>query len=257
VNPSIVDGCTPVKVCFNNLSKPIDSTYKIVWDFGDGNKGNQISPCHTYLDEGIYSVKLDVTSPIGCHIAKDYPNWISVRQSPEADFSASPEHLTSLQRRAKFEDLSDFSDTREWAFNDKERFLQENLEYTFKDTGLQKIRLIAINNNGCRDTLIKYIDVEPMVTYFMPNAFTPNNDGANQDFHGKGILLGMKDFQMTIWDRWGMKLFSTTNPLIGWNGTLNNEGFPLLPGGVYVYKVTYKTPRDKVVELNGFATLIR
>ncbi len=130
------------------------------------------------------------------------------------------------------------------------------LDHTFRDTGLQKVSLIAINNNGCRDTLIKFIDLEPRVTLFMPNAFTPNGDSDNNEFGGVGIFEGMKDYEMTIWDRWGMKLFSTNDPLTGWNGRLDNNGSDL-PNGVYVYLVRYKTPRDKVVEIKGFANLIR
>lgn len=256
VDPSIVEGCTPLKVCFNNLSIPIDTTYKINWDFGDGTKGNQISPCHTYANEGLYSLKLELTSPIGCYTSRDYPAWISTRQSPEANFSFTPDQLNTFQRTARFSDLSNYAQTREWSFNDKDKSSILELDHTFRDTGLQKVSLIAINNNGCRDTLIKFIDLEPRVTLFMPNAFTPNGDSDNNEFGGVGIFEGMKDYEMTIWDRWGMKLFSTNDPLTGWNGRLDNNGSDL-PNGVYVYLVRYKTPRDKVVEIKGFANLIR
>lgn len=256
VDPSAVDGCTPLKVCFNNLSVPIDSTYKILWNFGDGNTGNQISPCHTYNEGGVYSLKLEVTSPIGCYIARDYPAWITTRKSPVADFNFTPSQLSSLVRTARFDDLSTNANSREWTFNDRDKSKLISLDHTFRDTGLQKISLIAISINGCRDTLVKYVDVEPKVTFYVPNAFTPNGDSSNDEFQGIGILDGMKDFQMTIWDRWGMKLFSTNDPLVGWNGRLNNEGKDL-PNGVYVFQINYKTPRDKAIEIKGFATLIR
>lgn len=256
IDPSQVDGCTPLIVCFNNLSVPIDTSYTIRWDFGDGSTGNQISPCHNYDKGGLYDVKLEITSPIGCYTSRQYPALISVRQSPDAEFDLNPDQLNTFQRTANFQDMSIFSDAREWAFNDRDKSSIAQLAYTFRDTGLQKIRLVAISNNGCRDTLIKYIDVEPIVTLFMPNAFTPDGNSGNDSFLGVGIVNGMKDYEMSIWDRWGMKLFTTNDPLLGWNGRLNNEGTDL-PNGVYVYLVRYKTPRDKSVEIKGFATLIR
>jgi gliding motility-associated-like protein len=256
VNPSSVTGCTPLKVCFNNLSIPIDSTYKLLWDFGDGQTATSISPCHEYQNEGLFSVRLEVTSPIGCFTSIDYPGLIDVRKSPEADFSITPEMLTSLRKTARFQDLSQFSTSREWLLNDLDRFQTPGFDFTFRDTGVQKIRLIAISSNGCTDTLIKYIDIEPRVTFYVPNAFTPNEDTQNDEFLGKGILEGMKNFRMTIWDRWGMELFMTSNPRQGWNGKLNNTGRDV-PNGVYVFKVDYLTPRDKAVEIKGFVQVLR
>jgi gliding motility-associated-like protein len=256
VDPGRVQGCTPLRVCFNNLSVPIDTTYTIHWDFGDGTSGTKISPCHTYSEEGIYSVKLEITSPIGCYTEKLYPNLVNTSLSPEAIFDYSPDQLTSLKPTTSFSDNSNFASSREWIFNDQDRFIIPRLDYTFQDTGLQKVTLIAISSNGCRDTLIKYIDVEPRVTFFMPNAFTPNGDSRNDLFKGSGIVKDMKFFEMTIWDRWGMQLFKTHDPQEGWNGKLENKGVDL-PNGVYVYKVNYITPRDKLLEISGFATLIR
>ncbi len=46
VEPSIYNGCSPQDVFFNNLSYPIDSTYTTIWDLGDGNTSNEISPTH-------------------------------------------------------------------------------------------------------------------------------------------------------------------------------------------------------------------
>ncbi len=61
------------------------------------------------------------------------------------------------------------------------------------------------------------------------NAFTPNNDSSNDQFIGKGVLLeNLSDFNMRIWNRWGEKVFETSDPFTGWNGTKDNVG-ALLP----------------------------
>jgi len=256
VDPSAFDGCTPLNVCFNNLSVPIDTSYTIVWDFGDGKSSSDISPCHSYKDGGLYSVKLQITSPIGCYIEKAYPNWINVRQSPKADFSYTPDKFSSFQKTASFTDLSTNTNSRLWIFDQTDKSSLINPIYTFRDTGRQSIQLIAINNNGCRDTLTQYLDVEPIVTYHMPNAFTPNGDSKNEYFLGLGVLDGMGSFEMSIWDRWGGRVFKTNDPREGWNGRFENSGSNL-PNGVYVYLVRYTTPRNQLIELKGFANLIR
>lgn len=66
----------------------------------------------------------------------------------------------------------------------------------------------------------------------------------------------MKTYEMSIWDRWGSRLFMTQDPLQGWNGRFDNQG-ALLPNGVYVYVVRYTTPRNELIELKGFATIVR
>ena len=90
----------------------------------------------------------------------------------------------------------------------------------------------------------------------MPNAFTPNADGQNDLFLGKGITNGMKNFEMAIYNRWGELLFSTNDPYEGWNGKKNNVG-TLAPNGVYVYQLKYEDSRGNTFTDKGFATLIK
>ena len=115
---------------------------------------------------------------------------------------------------------------------------------------------MSFHPSGCPDTIIQIIDVDPVVTYFMPNAFTPNADGQNDVFLGKGILFGMKNFELNIYNRWGEIIFQTNDPLQGWNGQKNNVGAHA-QNGVYVYQLNYEDSRGNKVRDNGFATLIR
>ncbi len=256
VDPSQTSGCSPLDVCLRNLSSPIDTSYNIHWDFGDGTTGSQISPCHRYEQGGVYNVKLEVTSPLGCYTERYYNQLIRVEQSPIADFEATPDKLSSFDPVVTLNDLSTFSNSRQWTFNDKDKSVLGFLQYTFRDTGIQKIQLVAISLNGCSDTLVKYIDVEPRVTYFLPNAFTPNGDSKNDVFTGVGYTFGMEQFELSVWDRWGSMIFQTNNPLEGWNGRFENSG-ENAPNGVYVFRLSYRTPRKELVENKGFVTLIR
>ncbi|MBK8346967.1 MAG: gliding motility-associated C-terminal domain-containing protein [Saprospiraceae bacterium] len=95
-----------------------------------------------------------------------------------------------------------------------------------------------------------------MVKLFVPTAFTPNNDGLNDDFIPKGIFEGLRNYSFTIWNRWGDKIFDTDNFLEGWNGLRNNSG-AVAPPGVYAYVIEYIDPLGDTKTLKGHCTLIR
>jgi hypothetical protein len=80
--------------------------------------------------------------------------------------------------------------------------------------------------------------------------------GQTMIFAGKGFVEGMKNFRMQIYNRWGERVFLTTDPLKGWNGQKDNAGAPS-PQGVYLCLVTYTSPRGEDRELRSYATLLR
>ncbi len=257
IQPSSFIGCAPGDIFFNNLSVPIDSTYKIVWKFGDGDSVlNVISPNHIYTQPGLYDVSIAITSPIGCFIADTFPSLIRVVPSPTAGFTFAPEEVTSLDPLVQFTDESKDANRWFWKFD---RFGTSTLPspaFTFPDTGLMRILQVVTHPEGCKDTLVRYIDVLPKVQWFMPNAFTPNGDGTNDGFFGKGVLEYATDFSMNIWNRWGELVFETNDPNEAWSGRAQQTG-GYSPVGVYVYVVRFKGPRGQEFEYKGYATLVR
>jgi gliding motility-associated-like protein len=256
IEPSTFAGCTPSDVTFKNLSKPIDSTYITRWTFGDGGTSDRISPVYTYKTPGLYSVSIEVTSPIGCKISRTFKDWIKISQGSMADFNYTPDKITQFSPTISFNDLSQNANQWQWFLGQKKFSSRQNPIYTFRDTGLQKIRLVTNNQYGCIDSVTKYIDVVPEINYFLPNAFTPNNDAINDGFKGKGYTEGIKSFTLKIWNRWGELIFETSNPDESWNGRKYNSGEDS-PQGVYLCIVNYVSPRGQSTELRGYATLIR
>jgi len=249
-------GCNPTPILFTNNSMPIGADYDILWDFGDGNTSTEISPTHIYEKAGTYSVSLSIESPLGCFVAEDYPDLINILESPEAGFSLTPNELSSTNPTVQVNDASFNAVEWRYEFSNQGTATMANPSFTFRDTGQQQIVQIVTAPSGCIDTAIQFIDVIPFVQWFMPNAFTPNRDGVNDIFIGNGSLAGATDFTFTIWNRWGELVFETTNINKGWNGQKGNIGRDS-PAGVYVYVLSYRTPRREKVLLEGFATLIR
>lgn len=71
---------------------------------------------------------------------------------------------------------------------------------------------------------------------FVPNAFSPNNDGNNDIFLPLTSDM-LKFFSLTIYNRWGEVIFKSNDHLIGWDGTVNHQP---CPQGVYVWKCEYQ-----------------
>lgn len=256
VEPSTFRGCLPASVFFNNLSMPIDTTYDITWDFGDGNTSGDISPTHIYEEEGLYSVSVKIVSPLNCEIERSFNGWITVEEKPTADFTFNPPFPSVFDRSVQFTDQSTGAISWQWNFDGDGSAFQPNPNYTFPDTGFHQIDLVVRHVSGCTDTATQIIDIRPESNFFMPNAFTPNTDATNDVFKGIGYIEGISEFNMSIWSRWGEQVFETDDPLQGWNGRKENTGAEL-PNGVYVYLVTYNDPRNRPQKLKGFATLIR
>ncbi len=113
--------------------------------------------------------------------------------------------------------------------------------------------------NGCTDMTCNLVTVEyPCPTspdFTVPNAFSPNRDGKNDIFIIQGIGLCVKDFVLTIFDRWGEKVFQTTNSNLGWDGTFHNK---IMDPGVYTYFVsTTLVANGATIQKKGNVTLIR
>ncbi len=256
VAPSSFTGCVPADIFFNNLSFPIDSTYGIEWNFGDGGTSGDISPTHTYEDPGNFTVDVKITSPIGCTTDTTFNGLISMQESPKADFTIFPENPSSIIPRVEITDRSERATRWFYDFGNTFNTFERNPSYSYPDTGRYTLTQIVTHPNGCMDTLSKLIDIQPEVRFFLPNAFTPNGDSVNDVYRGVGIMEGSTDFVMTIWNRWGELVFEADDPNESWNGRKFNSGQDA-PNGVYVVQVNYKGPRGEKIELKGFATLIR
>lgn len=85
----------------------------------------------------------------------------------------------------------------------------------------------ALVNEFCRPTL------------FIPNTFTPNGDGRNDEWLPVGNNVGF--YEMSVFDRWGGVIFHTTDFTKGWDGTMNGNQ---VPNEVYAYRVVFRLIED-------------
>jgi len=254
ISPNRVDDCPPAAITFNNLSSPIDETYDLVWDFGDGGFSSEISPTHVFEEAGTYNVSLSITSPIGCRTDTVFRELIQIHPGPIAGFAVSPEKPDPFNPVVNFTDQSIDPWRWNWNFDGVHTSIEQNPVFTLQDTGLHRIVLRVTNIFGCQDTASRLIDVAPFISFHMPNAFTPNNDTVNDVFKGEGFLRGVQRFSLKIWSRWGDLIFESNDPDFGWNGWIGNQQ---APQGVYLYEVSLSHPRGAPEFYKGFVTLVR
>ena len=114
----------------------------------------------------------------------------------------------------------------------------------------QSYSIIVTDENNCQDSDLIYLDFE--ATLYIPNAFYPDSKNGNSIF--KGVGLNIREFEMTIYNRWGELLKIIDNLDEGWDGTYQNQ---LCPNDVYIWKVKYLTDREERKELTGHVTLLR
>ncbi len=96
-----------------------------------------------------------------------------------------------------------------------------------------------IDDMGCVQEGIVNVYMQDYTTsVFIPNAFTPNNDGINDVFQAQGVDVA--EFDMTIWNRWGDQIFATSSMDVPWTGNYHAGGEHYVPDGVYSYYITFR-----------------
>ena len=122
--------------------------------------------------------------------------------------------------------------------------------FRVKESGIYSVKVFNSYNCSFSDTI--FIAEECPTLIYIPDAFTPNNDGHNDLF--QIIANNIKEFDLVIFDRWGEKVFHTTDPQQGWDGTYNSSN---CVDGVYYYQFLMKDSHGKAHGKTGTLTLMR
>ena len=141
-----------------------------------------------------------------------------------------------------------------WDFGSGAPSTERDPFHVFTSVG-EHIVFLTVNNiqSGCESTVslltvnITEMDIDA------PNVFTPNGDGNNDEF--RVYYKSVKKFSMVVFNRWGRKVYESTNPAEGWDGTIGNG---LADPGVYFYVIEAEgyNPNEKK-KLQGPIHLIR
>lgn len=241
-------GCVPYNAIFNNTSA---GGLTFLWNFGDGTTSTVDNPTHLYASTGNYTVTLYAFDSTSCNKIDSTSSTISVMGLPVAAFTASPvppQENTPTQ----FTNLSVGAVTYLWNFGDGDSSTEVNPRHLFLATGTYNVCLTATNSAGCKDSICMPVSalIKPLLD--VPSAFTPGKFGANSRIHVKGF--GIKDMHWIIYNRWGQKVFESTDPANGWDGYFKGK---LQAMDVYTYTLDVIFSDGNKVRKAGDITLIK
>lgn len=252
-------GCSPLCVSFTDLTTVIGGGTIVAWqwDLGNGMVSNLQNPTTCYTGVGTYDVRLIVTTNLGCMDTLVFNNYITVHPFPVACFTSDPNPTTINNPTVTFLSCStaDEPATYEWAFGVNNSTSTGSMTtFTYPYPGEFGVGLIVTNAYGCKDTVFGEVVVTADFTFYVPNTFTPNDDGINDVFRPYGTYV--RDYEMYIFDRWGEKLFYTKKLDIGWDGKLNTNG-QVAKQDVYTYKINVVSDLGQEYTYTGQVQLVK
>ena len=130
---------------------------------------------------------------------------------------------------------------------------QDNRFFDGKTQWAKCYRIMAIEKDGnLQQSISNLLCLDYEAVLWIPTAFSPNRDGLNDSFLVQGIRI--EDFNLQLFNRWGEKVFETTDPKIGWDGNFHQNP---CAAGVYTYIIKATGNVGKQISLSGSLHLLR
>lgn len=217
----------PDSICFGysiNFEVTTHEEASYVW-----KKGNTVVGFSRFLpivnaqfqDSGTYVC----TVTNSCDVASNIPKYVKILPSPVAKIIGDSV-------------ICDFEEIELSVIDGYEKYLWstgDTLNSIEVDT-YGHFDVVIVNLEACTTKVNHEITLTCQPEIYIPTAFTPNNDGANDQF--VFYTHNVEEFHLEIFNRLGVKVFQTDNPHDSWDGYYNNHK---LPAGIYAYNYKYKT----------------
>jgi|688.fasta_scaffold84632_3 gliding motility-associated-like protein len=222
------DKCEPFCQLFDSK---LSNTNLVSYSINNQNyMGDSVNIC---LPSGEYTISTTVIGKNGCREVFNYPNKIVVNKKPDAWFNWSPDNINTVSdNKVTFNHLYP-KDVINWSWQiDTDTTQIKSPVYTFEKQGTYPVSLLVTNKWGCKDTVIRVVKVQDEFLFWIPDVFTPNGDGVNDLFKPK--CIGIKSYDMFVFDRWGNQIYYGNEQSKGWDGLYKGI---ICQDGVYVYYI--------------------
>lgn len=229
---------------------------------GDFSESGQAPTISAPVEDTDFTVT--VTDLVG-HTASDSLSYTAIAVQAHYDYTPTKEsgdvlnegHISvsdgSAPLEIRFTDESKGNITNwSWDFGSGAPTSERDPIQVFTSVGEHIVNLTVLNDQ-CESTISLLTVIITDMAIEAPNVFTPNGDGFNDEF--RVYYKSVKKFSMVVFNRWGRKVYESTNPADGWDGNIGNG---LADPGVYFYVIEAEgyNPNEKK-ELQGPIHLIR
>lgn len=230
------DGCLPLIVNFQNTTPGINSNF--AW-FVNGqmvsNGSDNVS--YTFTESFCQNIGLSLTDNNGCSNQLDSANVVCPFPDPIIDFTFDPINPTLADFEISFNETLGNTSTNYWEFGDGLSSFDwaPTHFYETQVPSEYEVCLTGFDINGCESKMCKYLNIESGFEIFCPTAFTPGDDGLNDGF--RPVFVSKKEifkYQMRIFNRYGEKIFDSTDIKQAWYGN-NDKGDMYVPDGSYTW----------------------
>ena len=248
-----LDSCSPHTVTFRNTSTIApQENINYLWNLG-GYTSNEPSPSFPFEIAGSYDLMLTATSAFGCADTLIDSNFVTIHPNPTAIFTPDPAITDQFNTQIYMVNNSVGASTYNWSFVDSV-YTGQNPVINVPDTGVNYIYMEAVSEFGCIDTTVGNVYIEPMFAFYVPNAFSVNQDYVNETFSPRGT--GFIEYEMRINSRWGEEVYRTKDIEKGWNGKLDGTGEDVKQD-IYTYNITLTLYNGRPKYYKGRVSLLR
>lgn len=248
-------GCLTHTVDFTNSST---NAISYEWHFGEGEQSTQTSPSHVYDIQGVFNVKLIATSIHGCQDSIVKYGFVETYELPEANFTMSSPEVSIFNPEVEFTNTSEDVVSYEWRMGDGSIIELENPVHEFSHPGRWPVTLIVTNMFGCKDMVVKEVTVTNDFQVYIPNSFTPNNDGRNDYF--QPVMEGLEfvtKYDFKVFNRWGEVVFSSEDPSDAWEGDAKGSDF-YSESDTYKFRLVIQLQQSAETKVyEGLVTMIK
>ena len=265
------NGCEPLNTTFTPTERkginPSLLTYGWYVNANSISNSNSSVP-YLFSTQGKYQVTLSITNVQGKKQCNGtITQTVNVYPKPSVVFNTDPLYKTTVAL-PKFKTINTSSVSQNpfvtnmkhnWTWGKSYKIGSDTLKNSNivfgKDTGTYWIKLIVTTDKGCKDSSMKKVVIGPDIIIFVPDAFTPDNAGPNENNTFRPYVINNKTYEMLIFNRWGEIVYKTNDLAPSWNGQ-SLDGMSV-QDGTYSYRIIGRDGKNELIDLKGHINLIR
>lgn len=250
LNSSIPEGCAPLctSLSMQQLSSQVN---QVTWFSNQLPIGTLYTQPLCFNEDGVFTIQARIKDIYGCENQINLSQPVHVFEKPVADFDFTPEAPNSLDKKVQFMNRSSSFYSSKWTFGNFGSSTLTHPEITYPDTGTYTNCLTVETEHGCVNKICKQLKIEPVETLYAPTAFSPNDDGINDNFTLKGQYIN--SVRLEVFNRWGEIIYTGDGYTTGWDGTLNGSK---VQNDLYVWRAYVVFTTNQTNSMTGVVQVV-